>query len=79
MEIDCMTQAKKTEKQKYLEWYEDQVKNHGLQYVKPIVAIDFETGRPILPAGTTEEDIYRSLNEINDAVAKGKAYPIVGI
>ncbi len=64
-----MTQ--KTEKQKFVEWYEDQKKNHGLTYYKPIVDIDLETGRPILPEGTTEEDIYRAMNALNDAVARG--------
>lgn len=72
-----MTQ--KTEKQKFLEWYEDQKKNHGLLYVKPIVDIDPVTGKVNLPSGTTEEDIYRSLNEINAAVARGEGKQLTGI
>lgn len=64
-----MTQ--KTEKEKFLEWYEDQKKTKGLTYYKPIVDRDPETGRPILPPGTTEEDLYGAMNALNAAVERG--------
>jgi hypothetical protein len=57
-----MTQ--KTEKEKFMEWMKDQIKNHGLRECRPYL-------NPDRPADTTEEDIYREMNKMNEAVGRG--------
>jgi hypothetical protein len=54
-----------TEKEKFLAWCTDQVKNHGLKSCRPYL-------NPNRPLETTEEDIYREMNEINAAISNGK-------
>ena len=63
-----------TEKEKYMAWYKDQVENHGLIYCKPIgnPLADFDENVPRVPEGATEEDIYRAMNAMNDAIAEGR-------
>lgn len=48
-----------TEKQKFLEWY-------GAERANGLLHIDVFPGK--IGPGTTEEDIYRSLNEINASI-----------
>jgi hypothetical protein len=61
-----------TEKEKFLAWYKKEKKEKGLLYCKPIIDIDPYTGKVNLPEGTTEEDIYREMNAMNDAIANGR-------
>lgn len=62
-----------TEKEKYLAWHKDQVENHGLKSVRifgnPLA--DFDENVPRVPEGTTEEDIFRSMNQMNAAYERG--------
>ena len=59
-----------TEKEKFLAWYKAE-QARGL------------LGLRIIPGDvtpeTTEEDVYRALNEINDAVAQGRVTPLVDL
>lgn len=48
-----------TEKQKYLQWFEEEKK-------KGLFKVHFSVVHP-LPQGTTEEDIYGELNRIREA------------
>lgn len=61
-----------TEKEKFFAWYKKEKGEIGLLYCKPIIDIDPFTGKVNLPEGTTEDDIYRAMNALNDAVANGK-------
>lgn len=59
----------KTEKEKFLAWYEEQKKN-GLIDMK--ICPNMQDG---IPPGTTEEDIFAALNAMNAAVAEGRVTP----
>lgn len=51
------------ERDKFMAWYNDQRKNHGLLHLD------------IFPGdlnGATAEDIYRAMNEMNQAVSDGR-------
>jgi hypothetical protein len=61
-----------TEKEKFLAWYKKEKEENGLLYCKPIIDMDPYTGKVNIPEGTTEEDIYRAMNALNDAVANGR-------
>ncbi len=55
-----------TEKEKYLAWYKDQQENHGLKDIRFTLSDN---------PNTTEENVYRELNLLNDNIAKGNTIP----
>ena len=61
-----------TEKEKYIDWFKKEQEKSGLIYCKPILNIDPLTGKSYLPDGTTEEDVYRAMNEMNAAFSRGE-------
>ena len=70
----AISDRKQPEKQKYLKWLKEE-KAKGLVDIKPTFNYnyyDLDKGILSLPKGITEEDIYKELNAINDALTKGK-------
>lgn len=65
-----MSSAPQSEKEKFLAWYK-------AEQAKGLLGLRITPGD--IPPGTTEEDVYRALNEINDAVAAGRVEPLVGL
>jgi hypothetical protein len=63
-----------TEKEKYLAWFKKEQEENGLLECRIIgdPLADFDENAPRVPEGTTEEDIYRAMNAMNDAIAEGR-------
>ena len=62
------------EKDKYLKWYKKEQEENGLISARPTFNFDWydpENETIKAPEGVTEEDIYKELNDINDAMDRG--------